>query len=112
MSRWLFLSLCALCLIALSAVPPTRAADARPLGGQCATDRDCQADLQCSYVDGVMSGQCTARCSSTPSCQERFGDDSMCLGADICARTCGALSGCADGELCNGYGWCETAPTP
>ena len=112
MSRWLFLSLCALCLIAVSAVPPSRATNARPLGGSCATDRDCQSGLSCTYVDGVISGQCSASCSSTASCQERFGDDSMCLGADLCARSCSALVSCPEGDVCNAYGWCETAPAP
>ena len=109
MSRWLFLSLCCTCLLAISAAPPARSATARPLGGVSATDRDCQSDLQCTFVDDVLSGQCSATCSSTPSCQERFGDESMCLGADMCARTCGNDLACPGGSTCNAYGWCEAA---
>ena len=111
MSRWLFLSLCCLCLFAISAAPPARSATAHPLGGSCATDRDCQTDLSCTYVDGVMAGQCAASCNSAASCQERFGDESMCLGADVCARTCDGPSDCPDGNVCNLYGWCESAPS-
>jgi hypothetical protein len=61
-------------------------------------------------VDGVMAGQCAASCNSGASCQERFGDESMCLGADICARSCEDRSDCPEGNVCNAYGWCESAP--
>jgi hypothetical protein len=110
MSRWLFLTLCCFCLVAISAAPPARSATARPLAGACATDRDCQTGLSCTYVEGVMAGQCAAACNSSASCQERFGDESVCLGADVCARTCSAASDCPEGNVCNLYGWCESAP--
>jgi len=110
MSRWLFLACCALVLSAIASIGPTRAHDARPLGGRCSSDRDCQLGLGCVDQAGVMELQCAAPCNSTPSCQERFGADSMCLGADVCARTCGNDFGCPNGSTCNIYGWCEAAP--
>ena len=107
MSRWLLIGCCALVLIAMAYIEPTRAHDAKPLGGRCDSDRDCQADLSCVYVSGVIEGQCSATCNSTAACQERFGSHSVCLGADVCARTCGNDAGCAPGGSCNAYGWCE-----
>jgi len=109
MSRWLFGSLCALCLFALTTVEPTRAATAADLGGTCSTDRDCQVGLQCTYVEGVMAGQCAASCNATPACQQRFGEASVCLGADVCARTCDGVKDCPGVDVCNAYGWCESA---
>jgi hypothetical protein len=110
MSRWLLLSCCLLVLTAVAYIEPTRAHDARPLGGQCASDRDCQLGLMCAHETGVIEGQCSAVCNSTPACQERFGSESMCLGADVCARTCGNDDGCSHGGSCNAYGWCEAEP--
>jgi hypothetical protein len=110
MSRWLLISCCLLVLTAVAYIEPTRAHDARPLGGQCATGRDCQLGLTCVDQAGVMEGQCSASCNSTPSCQERFGTESMCIGADICARTCSNDAGCSPGASCNAYGWCEGKP--
>jgi hypothetical protein len=107
MSRWLLVSCCLLVLTAVSYIEPTRAHDARPLGGLCVSDRECQLGLMCAHEAGVMEGQCSAMCNSTPSCQERFGAESMCIGADICARTCSNDAECASGGSCNAYGWCE-----
>jgi len=110
MSRWLLVSCCVLVLSAIAYIEPTRAHDAKPLGGHCDSDRDCQLGLDCMFVAGVIEGQCSATCNSTASCQERFGSESMCLGADVCTRTCGNDAGCAAGGSCNAYGWCEGEP--
>lgn len=107
MSRWFLMSCCLLVLTAVAQIGPTRAHDAKPLGGRCASDRDCQLGLACLSRDGVIEGQCSATCNATLSCQDRFGTASMCLGADVCARTCGNDAGCPSDSGCNAYGWCE-----
>jgi hypothetical protein len=98
MSRWLLLSCCLLVLAAIGYAEPRRLPNAHPLGGACVGDRQCQLGLYCKYVPQVMDGQCTASCSSTPACQEYFGTESVCLGADVCARTCKADSDCPTGD--------------
>ena len=108
MSRWLFAACCLLCLVSFGFVEPVRSPTARPLGGECDKDRDCQLGMQCTFVAGVIEGQCAASCNSTPSCQERFGEQSLCLGADVCARACTGPQGCPAGSTCNLYGWCES----
>ncbi|MDD9932643.1 MAG: hypothetical protein OXT09_03525 [Myxococcales bacterium] len=107
MSRWLLLSCCVLVLAALAYAEPTRSPTASGLGGSCATDRDCQLGLECAYVAGVIEAQCTASCNATPACQERFGTQSLCLGADLCTRTCEQDTDCPSDTACNTYGWCE-----
>jgi hypothetical protein len=107
MSRWLLLSCCVLVLAAVSNIEARRLPNARALGGQCLSDSECQTGLRCTHVTDVMDGQCAAPCNSTPWCQERFGSESLCLGADVCARTCKADADCAAGAHCNGYHWCE-----
>lgn len=106
MSRWLLLSLSALILGTVTHLQSVRSPSAQPLGGVCVSDRDCQLDLECSHVEGVIEGQCSASCNSSDSCTDRFGA-SMCLGADLCARTCDAANPCPTGATCNAYGWCE-----
>jgi hypothetical protein len=94
-------------LTAVSKIEPRRQPDAEPLGGKCQTDLGCQIGLQCEHLSGVMNGQCAATCNAASSCQERFGSSSMCLGADLCARTCDTNADCPSGSLCNDYRWCE-----
>jgi hypothetical protein len=110
MSRWLLVSCCLMVLGAVAHIGPTRAADARPLGGVCGSDRDCQYGLSCASETGVMERQCSAVCNVAAACQDSFGAESMCLGADLCARTCADDAGCPSGTSCNAYGWCERAP--
>lgn len=107
MSRWLFAACCALCAAAFGFVEPVRLPTAAGLGGVCAHDRDCQFGLQCTFVPGVLERQCSAGCNATAACQERFGEESLCLGADICARACISSETCPRGSSCNLYGWCE-----
>lgn len=106
MSRWLLLSLSVLILGTVAHLGAVRSPTAQPLGGSCVSDRDCQMDLECANVVGVIEGQCSASCNSSESCTDRFGD-SMCLGADLCARNCDESNPCPDGITCNAYGWCE-----
>jgi len=106
MSRWLLLSLSVMILGAVVQLRTVRSPDAKPLGGACLSDSECQLDLQCSNLVGVIEGQCSATCNSSESCTDRFGS-SMCLGADLCARTCDANNPCPDSTVCNAYGWCE-----
>lgn len=108
MSRWLLLACCSLLFLgAVSHLGAARSPEARALGGSCVSDRDCQHGLSCTFEAGVMNGQCASACSSTDSCQDRFGTHSMCLGADLCARTCSSQADCPAETACNGYGWCE-----
>lgn len=109
MSRWLFLSSCLLVLGAVAyAAEPTRRPDAKDLGAACESTQQCQAGLRCGDED-VIPAQCSATCNDTSSCQERFGAASICLGADLCARTCGTNAECPGDTQCNAYGWCERA---
>ena len=94
MSRWLFAACCVLSAAAFGFVEPSRSPSARSLGGNCANDRDCQLGLHCAFVEGVIAGQCTATCNSTPACQEHYGEQSLCLGADLCARACTSPQSC------------------
>jgi hypothetical protein len=107
MSRWFLFACCLFALAALSYGEPARAPDALSLGGACARDRECQVGLTCTFEPGVIDGQCTAACNSSASCQERFGAQSVCLGADLCARTCTYNADCGGG-FCNIYSWCES----
>ena len=107
MSRWLLLCGALLVLLALTALEPSRAPNAGPLGAACETDGACQHRLECVDIGGVVEGQCAASCNSSASCQERFGRDSVCLGADVCARTCRLDVDCSGGARCNRWGWCE-----
>jgi hypothetical protein len=85
-----------------------RAPNAHALSGSCVGDRQCQLGLSCTYLPDVMEGQCAAPCNSTPSCQDRFGSQSVCLGADVCARTCQHNRDCPSSDRCNDFGWCES----
>ena len=107
MSRWLFVFCCGLLLVAGSYLGRGRSAAARELGGLCSSDSDCQVGLTCAQVPGVMEGQCSAFCNSNALCEERFGSASMCVGADLCARTCGTQAECPQGSGCNAFGWCD-----
>ncbi len=75
------------------------------LADPCDRDKEC-GDLICD-VDTPMAGQCTEWCNSTPSCQERFGPNSMCIGAYRCVRTCERQEDCPKGTFCNEFGWCR-----
>jgi hypothetical protein len=107
MSRWLFVFCCGLLLVVGSYSERGRSAEARGLAGQCTSDRDCQAGLTCAQVPGVMEGQCSSFCNSSETCEERFGSASMCVGADLCARSCATQAECPEGSTCNAFGWCD-----
>ena len=36
---------------------------------------------------------------------KRFGEQALCLGADVCARACTSPQSCPTGSACNLYGW-------
>jgi hypothetical protein len=112
MARWLLL--CALVLVAfvLGYRAVTRASDAQPLGGVCDSTYECQVGTRCVAMDGVIDGQCSATCNSDASCSDLFGAAAMCLGADVCARTCESAADCPSGTACNRYGWCERQWAP
>lgn len=109
MGRWLLLSFSVLALGAVAVIQhdPARAPDARDLGGVCEETRECRSGSRCVDATGVMEGQCSATCSESISCQSQFGQKALCLGADLCARTCGSDSDCPAFTECNLYGWCE-----
>jgi hypothetical protein len=54
-----------------------------------------------------MEGQCSAFCNSSATCTEEFGSASMCVAADLCARTCHTQHDCPEGSGCNAFGWCD-----
>ncbi len=109
MGRWLLLSFSVLALGAVAVIQPdpARAPDARDLGGVCEETRECRSGSRCVDATGVMEGQCSATCSESISCQSQFGQKALCLGADLCARTCGTDGDCPAFTECNLYGWCE-----
>ena len=110
MGRWLLLSSSLIVLGALSLIDdpnPSRAPDARALGGTCDGTRECRVGTRCIDNDGVLSGQCSAACSDTSSCQQSFGTQTLCLGVDLCARACAGTNDCPSGTSCNAYGFCE-----
>ena len=111
MGRLLLLSSSVLVLAAVALIgPQSRAPHAHGLGGACDVTRDCVEGLRCVDSDGVIEGQCSAPCSDSSSCQNRFGAQAMCLGADLCARSCARTADCPSGTDCNVYGWCERRP--
>ena len=113
MGRWLLVVsslLVASALFLIDNPNPTRAANARSLGGACAGTRDCRAGTHCIESDGVLTGQCSAACVDSSSCAEAFGEPALCLGNDLCARACTQATDCPSGTTCNVYGWCERAP--
>jgi hypothetical protein len=107
MGRWFLLTACLFVVSALTYSDASRARDAAQLGGACSSTHACQKGTTCMDVDGVFSGQCSAACNESSSCQQQFGAAAICLGADVCARTCQASSECPSGTQCNAYGWCE-----
>ena len=109
MGRWLLLcfSVLVLAAVGFASNEPARAPDARDLGGLCEETRECRSGSRCVDQTGVMEGQCSATCSESLSCQSAFGGKSLCLGADLCARTCADSGDCPAGTECNAYGWCE-----
>jgi hypothetical protein len=112
MSRWLFLSSCLLVLGAVAySSEPARRSDARELGAACGSTQECQVGLRCGQDESVLATQCSASCNETTFCQEHFGAASVCLGADLCARTCSTSADCPAGTACNVYGWCEKPNT-
>jgi hypothetical protein len=107
MGRWLLISGCLFVVSALTYSDATRAPDAQHLGGACSTTHECRKGTTCLEVEGVLSGQCSTACNATDACQQQFGAAAICLGADVCARTCEASRDCPSGTACNTYGWCE-----
>lgn len=108
MGRWLLVSSSLFVLGALTAVGPmSRAPDAETLGGNCEATFECREGLQCIDRSGVIEGQCSATCSESSSCQAEFGRAALCLGADLCARSCAGAADCPSGTACNVHGWCE-----
>jgi len=108
MGRWLFLASClAILAVLLVASPALRPSGRAQLSDRCDSSFDCQRGLSCSDDEGVLAGQCAASCSTDGSCQERFGQLSMCIGIDQCVRACDDAGICPSGTACNGHGWCE-----
>lgn len=111
MGRWFLLGACLVVVSALGFSDATRASQAKPLGGTCSSTYDCQKGTTCVEIEGVLNGQCSAACNGDEACHEPFGRASMCLGADVCARSCEQQSDCPEDTRCNAYGWCER-PAP
>ncbi len=79
------------------------------VGQPCETADDCAQGLVCNIdaIDYVVHKQCTAACASTEQCTGMFGDDTMCIGAELCTLTCLADTDCPELTVCNDFGWCE-----
>jgi hypothetical protein len=109
MGRWFLVFGCLFVLgsLAYSDATRARATDARTLGGSCQSTHECKAGTSCIELEGVLRGQCSVNCNSSAACQAQFGAASLCLGADVCARTCDAAADCPENTACNAYGWCE-----
>lgn len=107
MARWLAACSFVVGIVTLGLRDTHRAADAERLGGLCESTHGCQQGTRCVDVEGVMEGQCSTECSETQACSQRFGPAVLCVGADLCARACQVASDCAQGTICNAYGWCE-----
>jgi hypothetical protein len=110
MGRWFFAAVCLVVVGALGFSDATRAEHPQPLGGICESTHDCQKGTTCQEIDGVLNGQCSASCNGDDACREPFGRDSLCLGADVCARSCEQNADCPEGTRCNAYRWCERKP--
>jgi hypothetical protein len=80
-----------------------------PLGKPCETAGDCRGSLFCDTPAAPTAGMCTVECWSTDECRARFGDDTSCIGAGRCVRTCSSREGCLPDQLCNVDGWCVRA---
>ncbi|MEY4578431.1 MAG: hypothetical protein RL701_3134 [Pseudomonadota bacterium] len=107
MARWLVMCACMFGVVSVGYREVSRAPDARPLGGVCESTHECRKGTRCFDVQGVMEGQCSAPCNSNALCNNTFGAAALCLGADLCARTCRFSSDCPEGTTCNAYSWCE-----
>ena len=109
MARWLLIGSCLLTtLVAVGYrdVQRQRAPDAKPLGAICENTHECRWGTSCMEVEGVMRGQCSASCNANVRCTESFGGNSLCLGADVCARTCRSSAECPSQMRCNASRWC------
>jgi len=107
-ARWLLIgSLLLTTLVAVGYRDVNRAPDAKPLGAACESTHECRWATSCIEVEGVLRGQCSASCNENASCTEAFGGNSLCLGADVCARSCRSSAECPVQTRCNAYGWCE-----
>jgi len=108
MARWLFIgSLLFTSLVAVGYRDVKRAPDAKPLGGVCESTHECRWGTSCMEIEGVLRGQCSASCNADAGCTASFGGHSLCLGADVCARSCRSAAECPAETRCNAYGWCE-----
>jgi hypothetical protein len=81
------------------------------LGTTCDVDSDCQAPLHCNIddVDYIGHKQCTINCSSAETCTTSFGEDSFCIGAGFCVRSCTEDSDCPSLTRCGVGAWCLRA---
>lgn len=79
------------------------------LGTPCDVNSDCQAPLFCNVddVDYIGHKQCTITCSGSETCTTSFGNDSFCVGAGFCVRSCTEDSDCPSLTRCGGGAWCD-----
>lgn len=78
------------------------------VGQPCETSADCESGLTCNVdsTDYIVHKQCTASCTSEEACTGEFGEDTMCIGAELCTLECRTDADCPDKTLCNEFGWC------
>ncbi len=79
------------------------------VGQPCETSADCEDGLNCHLdtTDYIAHKQCTASCFAEEECTDRFGDDTMCIGANICTLTCETDADCPEKSKCSEFGWCS-----
>jgi hypothetical protein len=79
------------------------------VGQPCETSDDCEDGLNCRLdeTDYIAHKQCTASCFAEEECTDRFGEDTMCIGANICTLTCDTDADCPEKSVCSEFGWCS-----
>jgi hypothetical protein len=91
----------------------TRSERAEGIGKACETSADCGGGQRCNAsTDGIMDGQCTLSCQSSDVCEGAAGgDDSFCIGAEVCVQRCSSDADCPAQTRCNEFDWCaRTGP--
>jgi hypothetical protein len=79
------------------------------IGAPCESTTDCKAGLDCHFdtVNYIGHKQCTAACDLSNPCEDRFGSQTFCIGADICVQSCRDSADCPAKTVCSSNKWCK-----